>query len=63
MAGQETEQFSFRVSTEVMTDVRALAAHLGVTNAAVVNVLLRVGLKSYGPELLARTATRRGEPT
>jgi hypothetical protein len=64
LAGQETEVFSFRVTQDVMADVRALAGHLGVSNAAVVNVLLRVGLRTYGADVLAATARpRRGEPS
>lgn len=58
MAG-ETEVFAFRVDARVLDDVRQLAGHMGVSNAAVANVLLRVGLKTYGAELLAMTVRER----
>lgn len=60
MAG-ETEVFAFRVDARVLDDVRQLATHMGVSNAAVANVLLRVGLKTYGADLLAMTARERGD--
>lgn len=54
--------FSFRVHSDLMDEVRALAVHTGVTNAAVVNVMLRAGLRAHGAQLLAMTTVpRRGD--
>lgn len=60
MASVPTESFAFRIDTSVMDEVRRIAVHSGVSNAAVVNICLRAGLKAHGHAMLAMTSLDRG---